>query len=48
LVKAVNNGETIIVDRLISDAKDHITGTPKQFDPAEMMRQRGGQQPPQQ
>jgi hypothetical protein len=47
LVKAVNNGQTIVVDRLISDAKDHITGTPKQFDPAEMMRQRGGQ-PPQQ
>jgi len=48
LVKSVGNGQTIVVDRLITDAKDHITGTPKPFDPAEMMRQRVGQQPPQQ
>ena len=48
LVKSVGNGQTMVVDRLITDAKDHITGTPKQFDPAEMMRQRAGQQPPQQ
>ncbi len=43
LVKASGNGQTIVVDRVISDAKDHITGTPKPFDPAEMMRQRPGQ-----
>jgi hypothetical protein len=48
LVKSVGNGQTIVIDRVITDAKDHITGTPKQFDPAEMMRQRAGQQPPQQ
>jgi hypothetical protein len=48
LVKSVGNGQTIVVDRLMTDAKDHITGTPKPFDPAEMMRQRAGQQPPQQ
>jgi hypothetical protein len=48
LVKSVGNGDTIVIDRVITDAKDHITGTPKQFDPAEMMRQRAGQQPPQQ
>ena len=45
LVKSVGNGDTIVIDRVITDAKDHITGTPKQFDPAEMMRQRAGQQP---
>lgn len=39
LVKASGNGQTIVVDRVITDAKDHITGTPKPFDPAEMMRQ---------
>ena len=43
LVKASGNGQTIVVDRVITDAKDHITGTPKPFDPAEMMRQRPGQ-----
>jgi hypothetical protein len=47
LVKSTgNNGETMVVVRLISDAKDHITGTPQKFDPAEMMRQQTGQQPP--
>jgi hypothetical protein len=48
LVKSVGNGQTIVIARLISDAKDQITGTPQKFDPAAMMRQRAGQQPPQQ
>ena len=47
LVKAVGKDQTITVQRVITDAKDHITGTPQKFDPTQMMRQRGGQQPPQ-
>jgi hypothetical protein len=38
LVKAVNKGETMVLTKAITDAKDHITGTPKKFDPMQMMR----------
>jgi hypothetical protein len=48
LVKAAGKDQTITLQRVITDAKDHITGTPQKFDPAQMMRQRAGQQPPQQ
>jgi hypothetical protein len=40
LVKAINKGETILLAKALTDAKDHITGTPKKFDPMEMMRNR--------
>ncbi|HWF13237.1 MAG TPA: hypothetical protein VG272_05845 [Candidatus Acidoferrales bacterium] len=44
LVKGVNNGankgETMVLTKVITDAKDHITGTPKKFDPMQMMRNR--------
>lgn len=47
LVKLVSNDQTITLQRVITNATDHITGTPQKFDPALMMRQRTGQQPPQ-
>ena len=40
LVKAVDKGQTIVLNKAITDGKDHITGTPKKFDPMEMMRNR--------
>jgi hypothetical protein len=40
LVKSVNKGETIVLTKSITDAKDHITGTPNKFDPMQMMRNR--------
>jgi len=40
LVKALNKGETIVLAKAITDGKDHITGTPRKFDPMEMMRNR--------
>jgi hypothetical protein len=40
LVKSVNKGDTMVLTKVISDAKDHITGTPKKFDPMQMMRNR--------
>jgi hypothetical protein len=30
---------------VVSNATDHITGTPQKFDPAQMMRGRGGAPP---
>lgn len=45
LVKSNSDGQEMVLVRVISDAKDHITGTPQKFDPAEMMRQRMGQPP---
>ena len=39
LVKSTSRDTTMIVTRLITNATDHITGTPQRFDPAEMMRQ---------
>jgi hypothetical protein len=41
LVKSDSRGTTMTVTRLITDAKDHITGTPQQFDPMQMMRGMG-------
>jgi hypothetical protein len=40
LVKGMGKGETIVLTKAITDAKDHITGTPKKFDPMQMMRNR--------
>jgi len=43
LVKSTSRDTTMTVTRLITNARDHITGTPQRFDPAEMMRQGMGQ-----
>jgi len=40
LVKSVDKNETMVLVKIISDAKTHITGTPTKFDPQMMMRQR--------
>ena len=40
LVKSVDKGQTVVLTKSITDAKDHITGTPKKFDPMQMMRDR--------
>jgi hypothetical protein len=40
LVKSVENGRTMVLTRIISDAKTKITGTPVKFDPKMMMQQR--------
>ena len=45
LVKSTSRDTTMVVTRLITDAKTRITGTPQRFDPAEMMRQGMGQRP---
>jgi hypothetical protein len=42
LVKAQDKDSSTVLMKVITDAKDHITGTPKKFDPMQMMRQ--GQQ----
>jgi|SRR5215469_8158420 len=47
LVKMVDEHETMVLVKQISDAKTHIAGTPAKFDPQMMMRQRTGQQAPQ-
>jgi hypothetical protein len=44
LVKAQGKGDSLILTKVITDAKDHITGTPKKFDPMQMMRDRQNQQ----
>jgi hypothetical protein len=44
LVKSQDKESTIVLTKVITDAKDHITGTPKKFDPMEMMRNRMGNQ----
>jgi hypothetical protein len=41
LVKSTARDTTMTVTRLITDAKDQITGTPQKFDPMEMMRGMG-------
>jgi hypothetical protein len=38
LVKMVDKGRTTVLAKVITDAKDRITGTPTKFDPAQMMR----------
>jgi hypothetical protein len=43
LVKMQGKDQTIVLTKVITDAKDHITGTPKKFDPMQMMRDRQGQ-----
>ena len=40
LVKSVENGRTMVLTRIITDAKTKITGTPVKFDPQVMMQQR--------
>jgi hypothetical protein len=47
MVKYVDNGDTMVLVKVISDAKTHISGTPAKFDPQMMMKQRMGQQQPQ-
>ena len=39
LVKSQGKDSSVILSKVITDAKDHITGTPKKFDPMQMMRQ---------
>jgi hypothetical protein len=45
MVKSADTGQTMVLVKLITDAKTHITGTPVKFDP-QMMRNRMGQQQP--
>lgn len=40
LVKSVENGRTMVLVKLITDAKTKIAGTPVKFDPKAMMQQR--------
>jgi hypothetical protein len=44
LVKMVDQNRTVVLSKVITDAKDRITGTPVKFDPMQMMRNRKGQQ----
>jgi len=44
MVKMVNDNETMVLTRVISDAKSHISGTPVKFDP-QMFRQQRGEKP---
>jgi hypothetical protein len=44
LVKYQGKDSTMVLTKVITDAKDRITGTPKKFDPMDMMRNRMGQQ----
>ena len=44
LVKSQRKDSSMVLTKIITDAKDHITGTPKKFDPMQMMRDRMGQQ----
>ena len=44
LVKMQGKNNSMLLTKVITDAKDHITGTPKKFDPMQMMRDRQGQQ----
>jgi hypothetical protein len=43
LVKSQGKDNTMVLAKVITDAKDHITGTPKKFDPMQMMRGMGQQ-----
>jgi hypothetical protein len=43
LVKMQGKNNSMVLTKVITDAKDHITGTPKKFDPMQMMRDRKGQ-----
>lgn len=44
LVKSQDGKSTMVLTKMITDAKDRITGTPTKFDPMQMMRNRMGQQ----
>lgn len=44
LVKYQDGKSTMVLTKVITDAKDRITGTPTKFDPMQMMRNRMGQQ----
>jgi len=44
LVKMQGKDNSMVLTKVITDAKDHITGTPKKFDPMQMMRGPQGQQ----
>ena len=44
LVKMQGKNNAMILNKVVTDAKDHITGTPKTFDPMQMMRNGGGKQ----
>jgi hypothetical protein len=44
LVKMQDQQRTTVLAKVITDAKDRITGTPTKFDPTQMMRNRMGQQ----
>jgi hypothetical protein len=39
MVKYISSGETMVLVKVITDAKDHITGPVQTFDPEEMKRQ---------
>jgi hypothetical protein len=43
LVKSQGKDSSMVLTKVITDAKDHITGTPKKFDPMQMMRGGPGQ-----
>ena len=43
LVKSQGKDSNIVLLKVITDATDHITGTPTKFDPMQMMRNRQGQ-----
>jgi hypothetical protein len=43
LVKYQGTDSTLVLTKVVTDARDRITGTPKKFDPTEMMRNRMGQ-----
>lgn len=42
LVKSQGKDSSMVLTKVITDATDHITGTPRKFDPMQMMRDRGG------
>jgi len=39
MVQSINSGETMVLVKVITDAKDHITGPVTTFDPEQMKRQ---------
>lgn len=41
LVKSVNGERTMVLSRVLTGEKDHITGTPQKFDPSVFMRGMG-------
>ena len=43
LVKMQGKDTSMVLTKVVTDAKDHITGTPKKMDPMQMMRDRMGQ-----